>query len=153
MSRDDADAPSEAHRPAQPDGTGDEADASSDREGDAVSSHAPQVSDDPPGTRAIDVRALRLDAAVGATDRTGTSAGVASASNRRTGWALALAVIALLASLFGAWALPVAAAAVIVAAWAVRRRTHRGAAVWALALAVLAALYSVGWLLWTLGQR
>lgn len=73
--------------------------------------------------------------------------------HRVAGWALGLAIIALVASLFGAWGLPVGIAAVVVALRAVRGRAARAVAVWALALAVLSVLYGAGWLIWMLGQR
>ncbi|GAB3600247.1 hypothetical protein [Microbacterium tumbae] len=64
-------------------------------------------------------------------------------------WALLAAVVALVASFFVGWGIPVAVVAVIAAIMSLRRPLEsRAVAVWALVLGVIATLYSAGWLLW-----
>lgn len=67
-------------------------------------------------------------------------------------WALALAIVALIASLFTGWALPLAVGAVAVGIVSARRPVGRGIAGWAIALGVVAAIYSAGWLWWMFTQ-
>jgi hypothetical protein len=68
-------------------------------------------------------------------------------------WALSFAVVALAASLFVGWMLPVGLIAIVAAIVALRRVGEpRGVAVWALVLAAVAVLYSAGWLAWALPQ-
>lgn len=68
-------------------------------------------------------------------------------------WALALAVVALLAALVTGWLLPLGVIGVIVATMSLRR-THdsRPVAAWALALSLLSLVFSVGWLVWGFSQ-
>lgn len=64
-------------------------------------------------------------------------------------WALLAAVVALGASFFVGWVIPVAIVAVISAIMSLRRPVEsRAIAVWALVLGLIATLYSVGWLVW-----
>lgn len=64
-------------------------------------------------------------------------------------WALLAAIVALGASFFVGWVIPVAIVAVISAIMSLRRPVEsRAIAVWALVLGLLATLYSVGWLVW-----
>lgn len=68
-------------------------------------------------------------------------------------WALGLAIVALVASVFVGWLLVLGLVAMIVATLSLRRRhDSRRVAVWALVLAGVAVLYSAGWLLWALPQ-
>jgi hypothetical protein len=64
-------------------------------------------------------------------------------------WALLSAIVALFASLFVGWGIPVAIVSVISAIMSLRRAGEsRSMSVWALVLGLVATLYSVGWLLW-----
>lgn len=63
-------------------------------------------------------------------------------------WALALAVVALIASLFTGWALALAIASVVVGIVAARRTVGRSIAAWAISLGMIAVIYSAGWLVW-----
>lgn len=68
-------------------------------------------------------------------------------------WALALAILALAASLFVGWMLPLGLVAVVAAVVALRLRGEsRAVAVWALVLGAVAVLYSAGWLVWAVPQ-
>lgn len=68
-------------------------------------------------------------------------------------WALALAVTALVASLFVGVLLPLGVIAVVTSIISLRRaHDSRRVAVWALALAALSVLFSAGWLVWALPQ-
>lgn len=68
-------------------------------------------------------------------------------------WALGMAIAALVAAVFVGWLLPLGVVAVVLAVVSLRRRhDSRRTAVWALVLALLAIVYSAGWLLWTLPQ-
>lgn len=68
-------------------------------------------------------------------------------------WALALATLALLGSLFTGWLLPLGVTGVVLATLSLRRpNDSRRAAVWALCLAVLSLVFSVGWLVWGFSQ-
>ena len=60
-----------------------------------------------------------------------------------------MAIVALFASLFVGWGIPVAIVSVVAAVMSLRRRDEsRGMSVWALVLGIVATLYSAGWLLW-----
>lgn len=64
-------------------------------------------------------------------------------------WALMAAIVALCASFFVAWGLPVAIVAVIAAIMTLRRPLENHAmARWALVLGLAATAYSLGWLVW-----
>jgi hypothetical protein len=68
-------------------------------------------------------------------------------------WALALAVLALTASLFTGWLLFLGVAGVVVASLSLRRpHDGRRVARWALSLAVLSLVFSAGWLTWGFSQ-
>jgi hypothetical protein len=68
-------------------------------------------------------------------------------------WALGLAIVALLASFFLGWMLPLGLAAVVTAIVALRRPIEsRPLALWALVLGALSLVYSAGWLVWVLPQ-
>ncbi len=68
-------------------------------------------------------------------------------------WALLAAVVALVASFFVGWGIPVAIVAIIAAIMSLRRPLEsRSIAVWALVLGIIAALYSAGWLVWAAVQ-
>ena len=68
------------------------------------------------------------------------------------GWALAFAILGLLVSFFVGWGFLLGIVAIIGGVLALRRGEPRPIAVWALALAALSILYSVGWLLWAASQ-
>jgi len=71
------------------------------------------------------------------------------AEPRLAPWALLSAIVALFASLFVGWGIPVAIVSVISAIMSLRRPgENRVVSVWALVLGILATLYSAGWLLW-----
>ncbi|UUE21548.1 hypothetical protein [Microbacterium sp. J1-1] len=64
-------------------------------------------------------------------------------------WALLAAIVALGASFFVGWGIPVAIVAVIAAAMSLRRPVEsRAIARWALVLGLCATVYSLGWLVW-----
>lgn len=64
-------------------------------------------------------------------------------------WALLASIVALGASFFVGWGLPVAVVAVIASAMALRRPIEsRAMGRWALVLGLTAMVYSIGWLVW-----
>lgn len=64
-------------------------------------------------------------------------------------WALLAAIVALGASFFVGWGIPVAVVAVIAAIMSLRRPVEsRAIARWALVLGLCATVYSLGWLVW-----
>lgn len=64
-------------------------------------------------------------------------------------WALLAAIVALGASFFVGWGIPVAIVAVIAAIMSLRRPVeNRAIARWALVLGLCATVYSLGWLVW-----
>lgn len=64
-------------------------------------------------------------------------------------WALLAAIVALGASFFVGWGIPVAIVAVIAAVMSLRRPVeNRAMARWALVLGLCATVYSLGWLVW-----
>lgn len=64
-------------------------------------------------------------------------------------WALLAAIVALGASFFVGWGIPVAVVAVIAAIMSLRRPVeNRAIARWALVLGLCATVYSLGWLVW-----
>ncbi|MBQ9916103.1 MAG: hypothetical protein IJO71_02755 [Microbacterium sp.] len=68
-------------------------------------------------------------------------------------WALAVAIAALVASLFAGVLLPLGVVAIVMSIISLRRaHDSRRVAIWALALAVLSVIFSVGWLIWALPQ-
>ncbi len=89
---------------------------------------------------------------VDADDATGwePSTGVASADDMRLApWALFAAIVALGASFFVGWGIPVAIVAVVAAIMSLRRPAEsRAMARWALVLGLAATVYSLGWLVW-----
>lgn len=69
--------------------------------------------------------------------------------SRLAPWALLAAIVALGASFFVGWGLPVAIVAVIASVMAIRRPIEsRAMARWALVLGLTATVYSLGWLIW-----
>lgn len=68
-------------------------------------------------------------------------------------WALAVAIVALIASLFAGVLLPLGVVAIVMSIISLRRaHDSRRIAIWALALAVLSVVFSGGWLIWALPQ-
>ncbi|WP_337004424.1 MULTISPECIES: hypothetical protein [unclassified Microbacterium] len=64
-------------------------------------------------------------------------------------WALLAAIVALGASFFVGWGIPVAIVAVIASIMSLRRPVeNRAIARWALVLSLCATVYSLGWLVW-----
>jgi hypothetical protein len=64
-------------------------------------------------------------------------------------WALLAAIVALGASFFVGWGIPVAVVSVIAAIMSLRRPVEsRAIARWALVLGLCATVYSLGWLVW-----
>lgn len=73
------------------------------------------------------------------------------ARSYRAAIALGLAIVALIASFFFGWFLPLALIVVVLAVLALRRPGEsRSLATWALALGLLATGFSIGWLVWLL---
>nr|MBS1901076.1 hypothetical protein [Actinomycetota bacterium] len=73
----------------------------------------------------------------------------AAAEPRLAPWALLSAIVALFASLFVGWGIPVAIVSVAAAIMSLRRPGEsRALSVWALVLGLIATLYSAGWLVW-----
>lgn len=64
-------------------------------------------------------------------------------------WALLAAIVALVASFFVGWGVPLAIVAVIASVMSLRRPVEsRAIARWALVLSLCATVYSLGWLVW-----
>jgi hypothetical protein len=64
-------------------------------------------------------------------------------------WALLAAIVALGASFFVGWGIPVAVVSVVAAIMSLRRPVEsRAIARWALVLGLCATVYSLGWLVW-----
>lgn len=64
-------------------------------------------------------------------------------------WALMAAIVALCASFFVGWGIPIAIVAVIASIMSLRRPVeNRAIANWALVLGLCATVYSLGWLVW-----
>lgn len=65
------------------------------------------------------------------------------------GWALGVAIVGLIASLFVGWGFPVGLVGMIAAIVSLRRPIEsRAVGVWALVLSSVSLLYSAGWLVW-----
>ncbi|MCR2764176.1 hypothetical protein NQ152_11750 [Microbacterium sp. zg.B48] len=63
-------------------------------------------------------------------------------------WALGIAIVAFVVSMFVGWGIPLGVAAIVTAIIALRRPIEsRAVGVWALVLGVVSLLYSAGWLL------
>ncbi|CAH0214940.1 hypothetical protein [Microbacterium sp. Bi121] len=70
-------------------------------------------------------------------------------NSRLAPWALVAAIVALVASWFVGWGIPLAIIAVIAAIMSLRRPVEsRAIATWALVLGLAATLFSLGWLIW-----
>ena len=68
-------------------------------------------------------------------------------------WALVAAIVALIASWFVGWGIPLAIIAVIAAIMSLRRPVEsRSLATWALVLGLAATIFSLGWLIWAAMQ-
>jgi len=64
-------------------------------------------------------------------------------------WALVAAIVALIASWFVGWGIPLAVIAVVAAIMSLRRPVEsRAMATWALVLGMAATIFSLGWLVW-----
>lgn len=81
---------------------------------------------------------------------TGTAAvPVIADETRLAPWALMAAIVALAASFFVGWGIPIAIVAVIASIMSLRRPVEsRAIARWALVLGLCATVYSLGWLVW-----
>lgn len=78
---------------------------------------------------------------------------VSDDSPRLAPWALVAAIVALCASFFVGWGIPLAIVAVVAAVMSLRRPTEsRAIACWALVLGLAATVYSLGWLIWAMMQ-
>jgi hypothetical protein len=100
-------------------------------------------------TAPVDVTSLRHDEPE--PEEGWTPTGTIPARRRRgslTAWALGVSVVALAASIFVVWGLPLGLVAVVLAILALRRHGRRPAAIWALVLGSVAVLYGAGWLVW-----
>lgn len=70
-------------------------------------------------------------------------------NTRLAPWALLAAIVALCASCFVGWGIPLAVVAVVAAIMSLRRPVeNREIALWALILGIAATVYSLGWLIW-----
>lgn len=70
-------------------------------------------------------------------------------NTRLAPWALLAAIVALCASCFVGWGIPLAVVAVVAAIMSLRRPIeNREIALWALILGIAATVYSLGWLIW-----
>jgi len=70
-------------------------------------------------------------------------------NTRLAPWALLAAIVALCASCFVGWGIPLAIVAVVAAIMSLRRPVeNREVALWALVLGIAATIYSLGWLIW-----
>lgn len=68
-------------------------------------------------------------------------------------WALLAAIVALVASWFVGWGIPLAIIAVAAAIMSLRRPVEsRAIAIWALVLGSAATVFSLGWLIWAATQ-
>ncbi len=78
------------------------------------------------------------------------SAGTAHVDDTRLApWALLAAIVALVASFFVGWGIPLAVVAVVAAIMSLRRPAEsRAIGRWALVLGLCATVYSLGWLVW-----
>ncbi|MEW1961089.1 hypothetical protein AB0269_01345 [Microbacterium sp. NPDC077644] len=74
-------------------------------------------------------------------------------NSRLAPWALVAAIVALVASWFVGWGIPLAVIAVIAAIMSLRRPVEsRAIATWALVLGLAATIFSLGWLIWAAMQ-
>ncbi|MGM7697743.1 hypothetical protein [Microbacterium sp. A84] len=74
-------------------------------------------------------------------------------NTRLAPWALVAAIVALVASWFVGWGIPLAIVAVVAAIMSLRRPVEsRAIARWALVLGLAATIFSLGWLLWAAMQ-
>lgn len=102
----------------------------------------------PVGIEPVVVSGPDIDA-VDDTDWEPTTATAAIDDTRLAPWALLAAIVALGASFFVGWGIPVAIVSVIAAIMSLRRPVEsRAIARWALVLGLCATVYSLGWLVW-----
>lgn len=74
-------------------------------------------------------------------------------NSRLAPWALVAAIVALIASWFVGWGIPLAIIATIAAIMSLRRPVEsRAIATWALVLGLAATIFSLGWLIWAAMQ-
>ncbi|MGM7668906.1 hypothetical protein [Microbacterium sp. A93] len=74
-------------------------------------------------------------------------------NTRLAPWALVAAIVALVASWFVGWGIPLAIVAVVAAIMSLRRPVEsRAIARWALVLGLAATIFSLGWLIWAAMQ-
>lgn len=103
----------------------------------------------PVGIEPVVVSGPDADAVGAVTWEPGTTEPLVEDNARLAPWALLAAIVALVASFFVGWGIPVAVVAVIAAVMSLRRPLEsRAIAIWSLVLGVLATVYSAGWLLW-----
>lgn len=80
-------------------------------------------------------------------------AAISDDNTRLAPWALVAAVVALVASWFVGWGIPLAIVAVVAAIMSLRRPVEsRAIARWALVLGLAATIFSLGWLIWAAMQ-
>lgn len=78
-----------------------------------------------------------------------SNAQIAEDNTRLAPWALLAAIVALCASCFVGWGIPLAIVAVVAAIMSLRRPVEsRAISLWALILGLAATIYSLGWLIW-----
>lgn len=78
---------------------------------------------------------------------------VADDNTRLAPWALVAAIVALIASWFVGWGIPLAIVAVVAAIMSLRRPVEsRSISIWALVLGLAATIFSLGWLIWAAMQ-
>ncbi|KJQ55052.1 hypothetical protein [Microbacterium sp. SA39] len=102
----------------------------------------------PVGVEPVVVSGPDLDA-VDDSDWEPATAASATDDARLAPWALLAAIVALGASFFVGWGIPVAVVSVVAAIMSLRRPVEsRAIARWALVLGLCATVYSLGWLVW-----
>lgn len=102
----------------------------------------------PVGIEPVVVSGPDIDA-VDDTDWEPTTAAATIDDTRLAPWALLAAIVALGASFFVGWGIPVAIVSVVAAIMSLRRPVEsRVIARWALVLGLCATVYSLGWLVW-----
>ncbi|WP_223626552.1 hypothetical protein [Microbacterium sp. EST19A] len=102
----------------------------------------------PVGIEPVVVSGPDIDA-VDDTDWEPTTDTAAIDDTRLAPWALLAAIVALGASFFVGWGIPVAVVSVVAAIMSLRRPVEsRVIARWALVLGLCATVYSLGWLVW-----
>lgn len=103
----------------------------------------------PVGIEPVVVSGPQIDSPAGPSWEPSTGVGPSADYTRLAPWALFAAIVALGASFFVGWGIPIAIVAVIASIMSLRRPVEsRAIARWALVLSLAATVYSLGWLVW-----